>query len=103
MLIVLSTFPDTAAAEAMAAQLIEARLAACVNLLPGLTSVYEWQGRRENSTEVLAIIKTTEERVAALEAFIERSHPYEVPEIVAIPVARASSAYAAWVRTQTTV
>lgn len=102
MLLVLSTFPDAAAAESIAGQLIEARLAACVNLVPGIASLYEWQGQRESSREVLAIIKTTEERAAALEAFIQRSHPYEVPEIVAVPVVRAAAAYAAWVRDRTT-
>lgn len=96
-LIVLTNLPDASAAHALAAHLVEARLAACVNVLAPCRSVYRWQGGIADDSEVPMLIKTTRARYDALEAAIRARHPYELPEIVAVPVERALPAYAAWV------
>ncbi|APR04058.1 divalent-cation tolerance protein CutA [Thauera chlorobenzoica] len=98
-LIVLTTLPDPASAQALAAALVEGGLAACVNVLAPCTSVYRWQGRLETAAEVPLLIKTTRAAYAALEAEIRTRHPYELPEIVAVPVERGLPAYLDWVRT----
>ena len=92
------TFPDAAAAEALAAELVEARLAACVNVLPGAVSVYRWEGAVVREPEVVAVAKTTTRRLAALVARVEERHPYEVPCVVAYPAVGGSAAYLDWVR-----
>ncbi len=94
--IVLVTCPDVGAAEGLARALVEARLAACVQLLPGLVSVYRWRGALERADEVALLVKTVVHRVAAVEAHIAASHPYEVPEILVLAPASAGAAYAAW-------
>jgi periplasmic divalent cation tolerance protein len=76
------------------------RLAACVNILPGVTSVYEWQGTLEQSAEHLLLIKTTAAAYPALEAGLRAAHPYELPEICALPLARGLPAYLDWVSAQ---
>ncbi|CAH1746686.1 Divalent-cation tolerance protein CutA [Thauera humireducens] len=96
-LLVLTNLPDRDSADAMAAALIEARLAACVNVLAPCTSVYRWQGAVESATEVPLLIKTTAGRYPALEAAIRARHPYELPEIVAVPVVLGLPAYLDWV------
>jgi periplasmic divalent cation tolerance protein len=95
--LVLCTFPDAATARQIGTSLIEKQLAACVNLIPGVESIYRWQGRIENSTEVLAIFKTRAECLAAFEAELAAAHPYEVPEIVVIEPAAVAAPYLAWV------
>ena len=100
-LLVLTNLPDRDSADAMAAALIKARLAACVNVLAPCTSVYRWQGAVETATEVPLLIKTTADGYAALEAEIRAHHPYELPEIVAVPVVRGLPAYLDWVAAQT--
>jgi periplasmic divalent cation tolerance protein len=100
-LLVLTNCPDVACAEAIAAQLVEARLAACVNMLAPCRSVYRWQGQVERADEVPLLIKTTAARYPALEAALRAAHPYEVPEIVALPVARGLPDYLAWVAAET--
>jgi len=97
LLLVLSTFPDAAAAGTAAEALVKERLAACVNILPGVQSVYRWEGRVESGAEVLALIKTTHERYPALESRLRELHPYEVPEIVAVPAAAVAETYLQWV------
>ncbi len=93
LLVVLSTFPDVAAARAAAEVLVSERLAACVNLLPGVESIYRWESKVEHSAEVLAVIKTTAARYADMEQRLRALHPYEVPEIIALPrVRRAGGA-----------
>ena len=92
--VVLCTFPDIEQARQIGAALVERQVAACVNLLPGVESIYRWEGKIERSGEVLALIKTT--RYAGLEAAIRELHPYEVPEILALPVMNGSSEYLAW-------
>ena len=94
-LLVLVTCPPAAAA-ALATALVEARLAACVNLLPGLTSVYRWQGAVEQAGETLLIAKTTAERYPALQAAVRAAHPHELPEIVAVTIADGLPAYLQW-------
>ena len=96
-LIVLTTMPDPAQAEALAVQLVTGGLAACINILPQMTSVYRWQGKCNVDQEHLLIIKTTGERYAALEAAIQQSHPYELPEILALPLAAGLRGYLDWI------
>ena len=93
----LSTCPDPETARGLAADLVENRLAACVNIVPGLTSVYRWEGRTEESPECLMLIKTSEESVARLRDRIVELHPYELPEVVAVPVVDGLPAYLDWV------
>lgn len=96
-LIVLTTFPDQASARAMAAALVEARLAACVNIVPGLTSIYRWKGAIEEGTELLLLVKTTSARYAEVEESIRSRHPYELAEVVALPLTGGSQAYLDWI------
>lgn len=96
--LVLTTLGADADARALAHALVEARVAACVNIVAGIHSVYRWQGRVDDDAEQLLIIKTTAERVDALREALLARHPYEVPEIVVIPIAGMSEAYAAWFR-----
>ena len=101
-LLVLTNLPDRAAAEKLAAALIRKRVAACVNILAPCRSVYRWKGEVQQDEEHPMLIKTTSERYAALEAEIRKSHPYELPEIVAVPIERGLPAYLAWVAEETT-
>ena len=101
LIVVLCTMPDQATAEKLAKGLIEERLAACVNTIPGVRSFYRWQGKIENDTEVQLLIKTRRGRFDELAAWIKANHPYEVPEIVAIPAERVSDEYLAWAVEQT--
>ena len=101
LLLVLTNLPDRPAAEALAKALIEARLAACVNILAPCRSVYRWQGKVETSDEVPLLIKTSEARYAALEAAIRALHPYELPELIAVPITQGLPDYLAWVAAET--
>jgi periplasmic divalent cation tolerance protein len=95
--VVLCTFPDYETAYRLAREAVEQRYAACANLVPGLQSIYRWQGTVEQAAEILVIYKTSVVRYPDLEAFLLRSHPYKVPEIVALPLAAGSTTYAQWV------
>ncbi len=95
--IVLSTFPDADAARTAAEALVSESLAACVNLVPGVQSVYQWQGKLETSQEILAIIKTTADRRSAMEHRLRELHPYDLPEIVTLTPADVAGTYLAWV------
>lgn len=97
LLIVLCTFPDLGKARETATALIESQLAACVNLIPAVESIYRWQGKVETSTEVLAIFKTTPAAWPLFESRLQELHPYDVPEIVALKPEQVSEAYARWV------
>jgi periplasmic divalent cation tolerance protein len=99
-LVVLCTIPP-ARARAFAERVVAARLAACVNVLPPMRSIYRWQGAISDDEECQLVIKTTADRWAALEAFVKEHHGYEVPELVALDVTRALPAYAAWLVEQT--
>ena len=101
-LLVLTNLPDAAAARTLADHLVEQRLAACVNILAPCRSVYRWDGKVEAAEEVPLLIKTTAARYAELEAAIRARHPYELPEIVAVPIAHGLSGYLAWVAAETT-
>ena len=101
-LLVLTNLPDRAAAERLADALVERQLAACVNILAPCRSVYRWKGAVQRDEEHPVLIKTTAERYAALEQAIREQHPYELPEIIAVPVERGLPAYLDWVATQTT-
>jgi periplasmic divalent cation tolerance protein len=97
-LVVLCTCPGGEPAARLASALVEARLAACVNHLPGLVSTYRWQGEVRHSDEALLIIKTTRKRLAALSTQIRALHPYELPEIIAVPVLGGLEEYLDWIR-----
>lgn len=97
VLVVLTNLPDSESAFNLARQLLARRVAACVNVLAPATSFYRWEGREERSPEVPVVIKTTEARYGELERAIRECHPYEVPEIVAVPVVRGLENYLGWV------
>ncbi len=90
--------PEAASAQAIAEALVGERLAACVNRLPGVRSTYRWQGEVTTDTEELLLIKTTAGRFEMLKARLLQLHPYELPELVAVPVVRGHDAYLDWVR-----
>ncbi|MCX7802037.1 MAG: divalent-cation tolerance protein CutA [Meiothermus ruber] len=100
-LTVFCTVPDLETARRIAHTVVHEELAACVNLLPGLTSVYRWQGQVEESSELLLIIKTRQERYPALEARIQALHPYQVPEVIALSIERGSVSYLDWISEST--
>ena len=100
-LLVLTNLPDRAAAESLADALITEQLAACVNILAPCRSVYRWQGSVQHDEEHPILIKTTEERYAALEQAIRTRHPYELPEIVAVRIERGLDAYLEWLAAET--
>ena len=99
-LLVLTNLPDRAAAERLADSLIEQRLAACINILAPCRSVYRWEGALQHDEEHPMLIKTTSERYPALEQAIRARHPYELPEIIAVPVEHGLGAYLDWVATE---
>ena len=101
-LLVLTNCPDEESANAIALALVEERLAACVNILPRVQSVYRWQGAIESATEIPLFIKSTATNYPALEAAIRNRHPYQVPEIIALPVERGLPAYLDWIASETT-
>jgi periplasmic divalent cation tolerance protein len=97
VVIVLTTVADDDRAELLARQLVEERLAACANLHPAMTSIYRWKGRIERDAERQLVIKTTRDRVDALQARLRELHSYELPEFLVLDVAGSSQAYASWV------
>lgn len=100
-LLVIANCPDEACANRIALAVVEAGLAACVNLLPRVQSVYRWQGAIESASEVPLLIKTTAGRYTELEAAIRELHPYDVPEIIALPIAQGLPAYLDWLAAET--
>jgi len=100
-LVVLSTVGRAEDAERIARALVERRLAACVNVVPGLVSVYRWKGNVEKDDERLLLIKTRRERLPALREALAALHPYELPELLALAASEASGAYSDWVRRET--
>ena len=101
VLVCLCTCPDPNTAARIADTLVAERLAACVNLLPGLRSVYRWQEKVEHADEMLLLIKTTADRLQALQQRILALHPYELPEVIAVEAAGGLPAYLDWVAQQT--
>jgi periplasmic divalent cation tolerance protein len=94
--------PDTASAQAIAEALVGERLAACVNRLPGVHSTYRWQGAVTSDSEELLLIKTTAARFDALKSRLLELHPYELPELIAVPVECGHQSYLDWVRANAT-
>lgn len=101
VLLVLTNLPDRAAAVALARALVERRVAACVNVLAECTSVYRWQDRVDEATETPLLIKSTDAAYPELERTIRELHPYELPEIVAVPLSLGLAGYLDWVVAQT--
>src|SRR5262245_7969066 len=95
--VVFCTFPDKETAQGIARTLVEEGLVGCVNLVPGVQSIYRWEGKVESAEEMLGVMKTASEAYAALESRIKELHPYEVPEILAVPVEKVEGRYEAWV------
>lgn len=100
-LVVLVTAPTADRAAEIARAVVEERLAACGNVLPGLRSIYRWEGKIEDEAEALLVLKTTRDRFEALRARILALHPYQVPEVIALPVEAGSAPYLAWVLAET--
>ena len=100
-LLILTTVPDSASAEKLAHALIEQRAAACVNILSPGRSVYRWQGAIESAVEQPLLIKTTAVNYARVESIVQALHPYDVPELIAIPITQGLPAYLNWVATET--
>ena len=98
---VLTNLPDSESAFNLARELVQLRLAACVNVLAPVTSFYRWEGREEETSEIPLLIKSTRERYAELEAAIRKRHPYSLPEIIAWPVERGLPEYLSWVEQET--
>jgi len=101
VLLVLTNCPDETSANTIALAVVEARLAACVNILPRVQSIYRWQGAVESASEIPLLIKTTTDSYPALERAIRAAHPYDIPEIIALPVERGLPAYLNWVAAET--
>ncbi len=96
-LLIISSAPDSATSEKIANALVEQGLAACVNILPGVRSIYMWQGKRELGSEQILLIKAPQAMYAAIEKQIEAMHPYELPEIIAVSIEAGLPAYLDWV------
>ena len=99
--LILTTMPDDERADALARTLVDERLAACVNVLSTMTSFYRWQGTIEQEEERQIVIKTTRDRVAAVQTRLRDLHAYEVPEFLVLPVSDGSTGYLDWVRNET--
>lgn len=94
---VVSTCPNDEVAKKLANQIVDEGLAACVNIVPGVISVYKWQGQKEQDSEVILFLKTTQDKVEALKDFVFREHPYELPELIAVPIKDGLSGYLDWI------
>jgi len=100
-LLVLTNLPDAASAEILANALIDSRAAACVNVLAECHSVYRWQGQVETAAEIPLLIKTTVANYPLVEQIVRAQHPYDVPELIAIPITHGLPAYLDWLATET--
>ena len=103
LLLVMTSLPDIEVANALARRLIDANLAACVQLQPGVQSIYQWEGRICEEQEVVLVAKTTAGRWTAISDYIKQNHPYDVPEIIAQPITHSDPDYVQWVVAETTV
>jgi periplasmic divalent cation tolerance protein len=101
VLVILVTVPDPEKAAEIARALVEERLAACGNVLPGARSIYRWEGKIQDEREALLLLKTSRARFEALRARLVALHPYQVPEILAVPVEAGSAPYLAWIARET--
>jgi periplasmic divalent cation tolerance protein len=100
-LLACSTFPEIETARRIARQLVTENLAACANIIPAVESIYRWQDKIENALETLVFFKTTAARYAAFQERLEALHPYEVPEIICLPIAEGLPEYLRWVNANT--
>ena len=100
-IVILSTVPDAEKAAEIARVLVDDHLAACVNIVPGLRSIYRWEGKLADDAEVLCIIKTARDRFDQVAARIKQMHPYSVPEVIALSVVKGFEPYLEWVRKST--
>jgi periplasmic divalent cation tolerance protein len=100
-LVVLVTAPTPERAAEIARAVVEERLAACGNVVPGLRSIYRWEGKVQEDAEALLVLKTTRARFEALRDRVLALHPYEVPEVIALPVEAGSARYLAWIGAET--
>jgi periplasmic divalent cation tolerance protein len=100
-ILVFTNFPDAQSADKAARELVERKLAACVNRVPAVQSVYRWNGAVEQATETSLLIKTTKGRYQELEAAIKTLHPYDLPEIIALPIVNGLPAYLDWIVNET--
>jgi periplasmic divalent cation tolerance protein len=100
-LLVLTNVPDAATAENLARALVDARAAACVNVLAPCGSIYRWEGAIESATEIPLLIKTTRAAYPLLEQIVRAEHPYRLPELIAIPIQQGLPAYLGWLATET--
>ena len=100
-IIVLTTFPDIDTAQRLAEGMVQAKLAACVNIMPAGQSIYIWENKLCKESEYLTVIKTIDSRFQALEEYIKRHHPYELPEIIATQITNGSKEYLSWLETNT--
>lgn len=100
--LIYTTFESLDDARAVGGKLVDLQLAACVNILPGMTSIYEWQGRRQETSEVVMFIKTRIGRLEDVMAETKRLHPYETPALLAIDPREVDADFAAWILEQTT-
>jgi periplasmic divalent cation tolerance protein len=100
-LLVLTTLPDPERARTIAAEVVRLGLAACVSVLPGVHSVFQWQGKLDHADECLLLLKTTSKRYRDLESRLVALHPYELPEIIALPLAAGLDNYLTWIEKNT--
>ena len=100
-IVLLSTCASPEEAERVARRLVESRLAACVNIVPAVRSIYRWQGAIEDSVEVLLVIKSRRELLDAIRRAVEETHSYSVPELVALPIVGGNEAYLDWIDQET--
>jgi periplasmic divalent cation tolerance protein len=103
ILLVITNLPDAQSAAKLAQQIVQSRSAACVNQLAPCTSTYRWQDKIETATEVTLLIKTTRAAYPHLEKLISMAHPYELPEIIAVPLTTGLPAYLSWIDSETTI
>ena len=96
-LLVLTTCPDAEFAETLAATIVDGGLAACVNIVPGIRSIYRWKGKRESGSEQLLLIKTRAALYERLERAITEAHPYELPEVIAVTIKNGLAGYFSWI------
>ena len=99
--VVLVTAPDKKTSEKLAKGLVEARLAACVNVLPGLSSVYWWQGKVKTADELLLVVKSRTNLVPEIITFVRQNHPYSTPEVLSLPILQGNPAYLDWLGANT--
>lgn len=97
-IVVITTTPDLKSARTIARTLVKKKLAACVSFQAGVVSFYHWKGRTENAREAMLFIKSSKEKFSGIKKYILSVHPYEVPEIIALPIVQGSSEYLSWLR-----